>query len=256
MSRAVRVDGLTFTYEGQAAPALVDVGLEIERGRRCLLLGANGAGKTTLLRVLAGKHMVPRNQVMVLGKEAFDDTSLAAQVEYLGGLFPFNVDMRVGELLNNVREVDRERRERLVSVLGVDLDWHMHAVSDGQRKRVQILLGLLHPSELLLLDEVTTDLDLLARRHLLEFLRRESENHGTTIVYASHILDRLEDWATDLIYMRWGRVHLFSPLEDIGKLQSLIAAGASAPLATMIEEWLERDLSPDCGQHRGHPVTV
>lgn len=247
MSSAIAVSSLTFAYEQGAPPALIDVDLDVPRGRRCLLLGANGAGKTTLLRVLAGKHMVPHDQVIVLGKEAFDDTSLAAQVEYLGGVFPFDVDMRVAELLDNVRGVDPQRREQLVSVLGVDVDWHMHRVSDGQRKRVQILLGLMRPSELLLLDEITTDLDLLARRDMLEFLRQESEQHGTTIVYASHILDRLEQWATDLIYMRWARVHLFSPLEDVEPLQESIAAGVSSPLGTMIEGWLERDLVRDSG---------
>jgi CCR4-NOT complex subunit CAF16 len=247
MTPAIAVSNLTFSYSPDAKPALVDIELRVERGRRCLLLGANGAGKTSLLRVLAGKHMVPRDQVTVLDKEAFDDTSLAAQVEYLGGVFPFDVDMRVAELLDNVRGVDAARRDHLISVLGVDVDWHMHAVSDGQRKRVQILLGLLKPSELLLLDEVTTDLDLLARRDLLEFLRQQSVRHGTTIVYASHILDRLEQWATDLIYMRWGRVHLYSPVAGVPQLQELMEQGASAPLATLIEAWLERDLSPDSG---------
>lgn len=241
MSGAISVSDLTFAYTAGADPALIDVSLEIPRGRRCLLLGANGAGKTTLLRVLAGKHMVPKRTVIVLGKEAFDDTSLAAQVEYLGGVFPFDVDMRVAELLDNVRGVNPERRDMLISVLGVDADWHMHTVSDGQRKRVQILLGLLRPSELLLLDEITTDLDLLARRDMLEFLRRESRDHGTTIVYASHILDRLEKWATDLLYMRWGRVHLFEAIADIPELQRAMAEGDSAPLATVIERWLERD---------------
>jgi CCR4-NOT complex subunit CAF16 len=56
---------------------------------------------------------------------------------------------------------------------------------------VQILLGLLRPASLLLLDEITTDLDLLARIDLLSFLAEECRERGTTILYATHIFDAL-----------------------------------------------------------------
>jgi hypothetical protein len=86
-----------------------------------------------------------------------------------------------------------ERRKMLIDMLGVNLDWRMHQVSDGQRRRVQIFLQLLRPVELLLLDEITTDLDVITRADFLEFLKKESEEHGTTIVYATHIFDGLAE---------------------------------------------------------------
>ena len=55
-----------------------------------------------------------------------------------------------------------ERRDELVDILDIDMSWHMHAVSDGERRRVQLAMGLLRPWNLLLLDEITVDLDLLA----------------------------------------------------------------------------------------------
>ncbi len=244
---AISVRGLSFGYARSSSVALRSVDFELTAGARCLLAGANGAGKTTLLRVLAGKHMVPGDRVRVLGRPAFDDTSLAADVEYLGGLFPFDVDIAVGQLVDGVIGVDPARRAMLIRVLGVDVDWHMHAVSDGQRKRVQILLGLLRPSRVLLLDEITTDLDLLARRDLLAFLRSESEQHGATIVYASHILDRLESWATHVAYMSRGRVELVAESAQLSGLNQLIEAGASSPMAQLIESWLERDAEPRTG---------
>src|SRR5690606_27507359 len=112
------------------------------------------------LRIIAGKHMVARETVRVLGASAFHDTWLAGDVELLGGNFPFEVDLAVHELMANAHGVDPARRDRLIDLLGVDLAWHMHAVSDGQRRRVQLLMGLLRPRRLLLLDEITTDLDL------------------------------------------------------------------------------------------------
>jgi CCR4-NOT complex subunit CAF16 len=236
-SPAIEVRDLHFAYRGDPREVLAGVSLSIAAGRRVLVIGANGAGKTTLLRVIAGKHMVDPVTVRVLGTSAFHDPSLVARLELLGGRFPFEVDLRVAEILERQRDVDPARRARLIDVLGVDLDWHMHAVSDGQRRRVQLLLGLLRPRDLLLLDEITTDLDLIARQDLLSFLREESEQRGTTLLYATHIFDTLERWATDILYLVAGKVVVYAPIEQIAEL-------ASQPLVSVIEAWLRRDTPP------------
>jgi CCR4-NOT complex subunit CAF16 len=235
-SPVIEVSDLHFAYRGTPRDVLAGVTLTVAPGRRVLVIGANGAGKTTLLRIIAGKHMVDPARVRVLGASAFHDPSLSARLEFLGGRFPFEVDLRVEEILARQLDVDAARRDRLIDVLGVDLDWHMHAVSDGQRRRVQLLLGLLRRRELLLLDEVTTDLDLIARQDLLAFLREESELGGTTILYATHIFDTLDRWATDLVYMVGGKVAFEAP---IGELREL----AEQPLVSIVERWLRRDLA-------------
>jgi CCR4-NOT complex subunit CAF16 len=231
---AIVVRGLDFGYRGDPRRVLAGIDLTIEAGRRVLVIGANGAGKTTLLRVLAGKHMVAPDAVRVLARSAFHDPELSTRVEILGGRFPFDVDLRVAEILAHQVAIDPARRDRLIDVLGVDLDWHMHAISDGQRRRVQLLLGLVRPRDVLLLDEITTDLDLIARFDLLAFLREESEQRGTTILYATHIFDALDEWATDLVYMVGGRIALVSPLADVAELRG-------APLVRVVERWLRRD---------------
>jgi len=241
MSAVIEVNGLDFHYERHPAPVLRDFSLTIDRGWRGLLVGANGAGKTTLLRVLAGKHMVDPARVRVLGKPAFHDTSLADEVEFLAGVFPFTEDIRVGALADGVMGVDPDRRKRLIEVLDIDLDWHMHRVSDGQRRRVQILLGLLRPSKVLLLDEVTTDLDVVARQDLLEFLRDESVRFGTTLVYATHIFDGMEPWATHLAYVRRGRLALLSEIDAIPELREQRERGATAPLLRVVVDWLRAE---------------
>jgi CCR4-NOT complex subunit CAF16 len=230
----IEVRDLHFAYRGAPRPVLAGVNLTVQAGRRVLVIGANGAGKTTLLRVLAGKHMVDRERVRVLGTSAFHDPTLSGRIEFLGGRFPFDVDLRVDEILGRQIAVDPARRDRLIDVLGVELDWHMHAISDGQRRRVQLLLGLLRPREVLLLDEITTDLDLIARQDLLAFLREEAVVRGTTILYATHIFDTLDRWATDIIYMAAGKVVVDAPIASLAEL-------AEQPLVAIVERWLRRD---------------
>jgi CCR4-NOT complex subunit CAF16 len=220
---------------------LDDVGLALGQGLRCLLVGANGAGKTTLLAVLGGRYMVPEECVRVLGRPAFHDTSLARVVTFIGGPFPFRGDVPVRTILKRTPGLDPKRVAEIVECLDIDPDWHMHEVSDGQRRRVQILLKLVYPSRLLLLDEVTTDLDVVARADLLTFLRRETETRGATILYATHIFDGLDEWATHLCYMERGRVRLMDELAQIQELQALRRRGVTSPLHRLVEGWLRNE---------------
>ncbi len=238
---SVRVRHLSFHYDPDMPPALVDVDLDLHPGCRCLLVGANGAGKSTLLRVLSGLHMVDPDIVRVLGRPAFHDPSLCKEVVILGDRFPFDQDVPVHKILAGAIEADPDRRDELISLLGVDTNWRMHALSDGQRRRVQVLLGLLRQPKVLLLDEVTTDLDVIAREDLLEFLRRDCEQRRTTILYATHIFDTLDDWATHIAYLSGGRMALVSRLEHVPELKDLRAAGVSSPLNRLITGWLRSE---------------
>lgn len=90
----INVNNLTWSYPGidgtpivGGEPLIKDLDLKLKPGSCCLLLGANGAGKTTLLKILGGKHMVPKNKVLIHGREAFFDTNLttSGKLSYIGG---------------------------------------------------------------------------------------------------------------------------------------------------------------------------
>ena len=82
-------------------------------------------------------------------------------------------DISVKELLKSMGgDIWPERKRELVQVLDIDEEgWRMHLCSDGERRRVQLAMGLVRPWRVLLLDEVTVDLDLLARSEFLGWLR-------------------------------------------------------------------------------------
>ena len=127
-----------------------------------------------------------------------------------------------------------------MTILDIDLRWRMHAVSDGERRRVQLAMGLLRPWTILLLDEITVDLDLLSRRNFLEFLKKETATRPCTIVYATHILDNLADWPTHLVHMHLGKVKEWGSLESFD-LNSIKMTGNSQ-LGELVLNWLSDDL--------------
>ncbi|KAF7186050.1 ABC transporter domain-containing protein C20G4.01 [Pseudocercospora fuligena] len=206
---------------------------------------ANGAGKTTLLRLLSGKRMAPAGTVSVAEIDPFA-TGLEG-VTYLGLEWVLNPivrsDISVPELLKSVGgDHYPQRRDELVKILDVDLSWHLHAVSDGERRRVQLCMGLLRPWTVLLLDEITVDLDLLSRHNFLQFLKKETESRSCTIVYATHILDNLAEWPTHLVHMALGKVKKWGPLDSFEIPKTDGGAEGNSRLGQLVMVWLKEDL--------------
>ena len=253
----VNVNNLDWSYPGidgspivGSEPLIKGMDLKLKPGSCCLLLGANGAGKTTLLKILGGKHMVPKDKVLIHGREAFYDTGLttSGQLSYIGGNWQRDVafagygvtlagDFPAKKMLDSIPNVDPERKKRIIEVLDINPEWRMHQVSDGQRRRVQLAYGLMVPYSVLLLDEITVDLDVLGRADLMGFLRQECEERQVTIVYATHIFDGLEQFATHVAFVAGGQLRFCEPMEEIEGLKD---REPGALLAT-VEVWLRKE---------------
>lgn len=210
---AIKVTNLTYSFQPHLEPSLININLTLPKGSRTLLIGANGAGKSTLLRLLAGKRLVSTSNdhkpVQIFGKDVFNSPTQG--ITYLGTEWAMNPvvrsDIVVEDFLNSVGGYrHKERRDHLLDLLDVDLKWRMHAISDGERRRVQLCMGLMTPWTVLFLDEVTVDLDVQVRFDLLAFLKQETEQRGATIVYATHIFDGLHNFPSHVVHMRLGEV--------------------------------------------------
>ncbi|CCC10672.1 hypothetical protein SMACR_04489 [Sordaria macrospora] len=245
----VETTHLTYTFPDRSN-GVSDITLSLPPRSRTLLIGANGAGKTTLLRLLAGKRLAPANTIKVSGVDPFKDG--LEGVTYLGLEWVLNAivrtDIGVVELLRSVGgDHYPERRDELVSVLDIDTNWRMHAVSDGERRRVQLAMGLIRPWTVLLLDEITVDLDVWSRAQFLGWLRRETETRECTVVYATHILDNLASWPTHLVHMHlgtvkgWGKAEEMLKEVDDGK-NVVEGVTGNSRLGELVLRWLRDDL--------------
>ncbi|KAF2180885.1 P-loop containing nucleoside triphosphate hydrolase protein [Zopfia rhizophila CBS 207.26] len=243
---SIDVKNLSYSFP-DGTTGLEEVFLDLPPGSRTLLIGANGAGKTTLLRLLSGKRMAPAGSVSIAGVDPFKFG--LEGVTYLGLEWVLNpivrTDIDVPTLLSSVGgDYYTDRRDELVHILDIDLAWRMHAVSDGERRRVQLAMGLLRPWTILLLDEITVDLDLLSRSNFLHFLKRETETRPCTIVYATHILDNLATWPTHLVHMALGRVKKWGSMEELNVMSepgARVISGNSR-LGELVLRWLQEDL--------------
>lgn len=250
---SIIVNDLTFAYPGTNS-VLNNLNMQLAAGSRCLLIGANGSGKSTLLRILAGRHLT-KSDITILDQDAFHSTQLNFERSYLdtdwgmrtvafaGYGCPLQADIPVHGMMKQLQSEHPERRDELLDLLGIDPNWRMHQVSDGQRRRVQLLIGLIRPFKILLLDEVTTSLDVVVRQDLLLWLKKESQERGATILYATHIFDGLDDWPTHLHYLTdKGDTGWQGPISELGFYKELRSKGEPSPLLRIAEFWLRKEL--------------
>ncbi|KAG5982289.1 hypothetical protein E4U55_002094 [Claviceps digitariae] len=242
----IQVKNLSYTFPDYST-GVRNITLDLPPRSRTLLIGANGAGKTTLLRLLAGKRLAPSNTIDICGVDPFKDS--VEGVTYLGLEWVLNPivrnDMGVVDLLRSVGgDAFPQRRDELVSMLDIDTTWRMHAVSDGERRRVQLAMGLLRPWTVLFLDEITVDLDVLSRADFLAWLKRETDLRECTIVYATHILDNLAGWPTHLVHMHLGAVKDYDEADKmLGSIDGTVGRTGNSRLGELVLGWLKEDLA-------------
>lgn len=193
-------------------PALAGIDLSVASGETVLVAGANGAGKTTLLRVLAGLLSVVEGDAFVLGCDLrANRRRLRPKVGLLGHGGALYDDLSV---VDNLRFWARAARRPPASVdaamvrLGLDrrlADVPAGRLSAGQRRRTSLAALVVRSPQLWLLDEPHAGLD-AAGRDVLDDLVREAAASGSTVVLASHELDRARALADRCVVLAGGRI--------------------------------------------------
>ena len=163
----------------------------------------------------------------MLLKDPFRDTSLnnditfinndwgTKTVAYTGYNIPIQSSLKVNEMMVALKKRYPERNSELLDILDINQEWVLNALSEGQRKRVQLYLSLIQPFKICLLDEITVNLDLLVKDKLMKYLKNETLQRECCIVYVTHIFDGLEDWCTRLLYLKKSNVIENTNIENI-----------------------------------------
>ena len=172
-----------------------DVSMEIRKGEIYGFIGPNGAGKSTTIRTLIGLINKTSGNILINGKEVDkDDVFLKEDIGYLPSEINLYDDMTVRDILNyheTFYQKDlKERRNELVTLLKIDEDKKMEDLSLGNKKKVGIVLALMHEPSILILDEATSGLDPIMQNIFHNILLDEKKK-GTTILYSSHILSEV-----------------------------------------------------------------
>jgi len=218
----VQIDGVLKSFGPKVA--LQDVSFSVPAGQICGLLGPNGAGKTTLFRLLMGILKATQGTILVDGLDAFVDR---VAVKRLIGFLPdepvfysYLSGREVLELSAAMHGLDvaatMARIEPLMRELRLADDIHNYAedYSRGMKKKLGLLLALVHEPKLLILDEPTNGLD-VESTHLFYDMIHSAAQLGTTVLFSTHLMDHVTKLCSHAVIINEGSVAAKGAIADL-----------------------------------------
>lgn len=214
----IETEGLskTFTVKKSEVTAVADLTFTAARGELVAFLGPNGAGKSTSLRMLTTLLPPTSGSARVVGHDIRTDAAgVRARIGYVGQLTSGSFSQRVrDELLSQGAFFGMSKRDstRRADDLIDSLDLASFAnrtvqqLSGGQKRRLDIALGLMHAPPLIFLDEPSTGLDPQSRANLWEHIIALRAQHGTTVFLTTHYLEEADRYAERVMVMDRGRI--------------------------------------------------
>lgn len=224
----VDVAGLRMRYGN--TDVLRDVSFQAYRGEVLVLLGPNGAGKTTTVEILEGFRMRSAGTVSVLGTDpATGGEAWRARVGVVLQSWRDHGKWRVRELLAHLASyyvpyaAEGLRKpwevDELIALVGLaeHANAKIQTLSGGQRRRMDVAIGIVGGPEVLFLDEPAAGLDPEAKREFHDLVHRLSDEYGTTILLTTHDMDEADKLADRILVLAGGRIIADGSAEELAR---------------------------------------
>lgn len=257
-----------FTVKKQTVAAVTDLTFQVQPGELVAFLGPNGAGKSTSLRMLTTLIPPTSGTALVAGHDILRQPSdVRARIGYVGQLTSGSFAQRVrdelisqGAFYGMPRAAAASRADELVESLDLAsfATRSVQQLSGGQKRRLDVALGLMHAPPLLFLDEPSTGLDPQSRANLWQHILDLRAQHGTTVFLTTHYLEEADRYAERVMVMDRGRViaddtaaRLKADLAGDVVALGFASEGDSARAVDVVRSLTDRDVRRD-----GRSLTV
>lgn len=244
-SERIRVDGLAHRISPfQLGP----IDLAVPGGSITALIGPNGAGKTTLLDLMFGLGEPQGGRVIFSGLEPGDPVLVRQRVGFVSPDLSYASWGRVGSVLDYVAGFypawDEENCGRLLDLFGLARSEKVAGLSFGARTKLSLVIAMARETDALLLDEPTTGLDPMARRHLFAELLAYIEQSARSVIISSHQLSELERLADRVAILDHGQLLASGSTDELVERfeqWDLIDAGAALPQSSAVRLLARKD---------------
>ena len=216
----VKLENISFSYN-KKQEFIKDLSLEFKSGEITTILGPNGSGKSTLLHMMS-TYLKPKSGKIYLGDKDLGKLKQKEIAKYISCVYQENEapdDITVRDLVSfgrniysNVKKEDKEENKRMIDfalkATGIEeiQDKKVVNLSGGQKQRAFIAMSLAQNTEVLLLDEPTTYLDIYHQIEILEVVKSLNEKYNITIVMVLHDLNQAINYSHNIVIMKNGNL--------------------------------------------------
>ena len=198
----------------------LDLNMTIESGSITGLIGKNGAGKSTTFKAILGLIRLNEGKVLIDGKDSKKLTAL--EKEDIGVVLSeagFSEYMTVKDVIEIMaamyKKFDKKDFEEKCKHFSIPLNQKIKEFSTGMKAKLKVLVAVSHGAKLLILDEPTAGLDVVARDEILNMLREYMEEEGNSILISSHISSDLEGLCDDVYFIENGKIILHEETDTL-----------------------------------------
>jgi len=205
--------------------ALDGLSLEIKKGRIFGLLGVNGAGKSTLLSILNGLTNIDEGTIEIFG---LDLKKEIAEIKNISSIVPQNLafyeKLTVKENLEFFSNIQKASKENYIKAIEINnlsefLNQEAFTLSGGQKRRLNMAIGLLNDPQIIYFDEPTVGIDPKSRNDILDSIKAYKDL-GITVVYTSHYMNEIEKICDDVAVIAKGKLIEQGTLKEILQTKS------------------------------------
>lgn len=204
-------------YYGKSV-GVEDVTFNVKEGEIVGFIGPNGAGKTTTIRSIVGLLKPTDGSAEIMGKDSFADGHIARQeLGYVSGETSFIPGLTVLDnlkLIADIHGVSYDRIDYLATKLELGLSRKANELSLGNKKKLNIVMALLHSPKFIVLDEPTVGLDPLIKTKFFE-LMEEEKKRGASILISSHTLTDIQRLCDRVAIIKAGKVIAIEEMEQL-----------------------------------------
>lgn len=194
------------------------ISFEVDSGSKLAIIGKNGSGKSTLVEIISGVKRKNKGEIIATEKFSNDETNLYKKykteifgIQFQKQFYPSNLNLR-DIIIFNLKANNIKYNEDYIKVIleSVDLTQHVNnssfEISGGQRQKLNIILTLLKRPSVLILDELTTGLDILAREKLTRLIKEYLDKSGATLIMVTHSAEDINNLSNDILLLKEGKI--------------------------------------------------
>lgn len=200
--------------------ALDKLSLEIKKGSIFGLLGVNGAGKSTIISILNGLSSFNSGKIDIFGLDIKNDIE---EIKNISSIIPQNLafyeNLTVKENIDffaKIQNAKKEDYEHAIQINSLEnlLNQKASTLSGGQKRRLNIAIGILNNPQIIYFDEPTVGIDTKSRNDILEFIK-SYKDLGKTIIYTSHYMNEVEMICDEVAIISYGKLVKQDSLENL-----------------------------------------